>query len=163
MSAPNDTPLKRFTAFWVVLGAFLLFGLIALILAPFANTSEVTAADEAGATRRLAVRELVEEEQAKNLVFVEQGDKVQAPPAEIFAMVGAKLASTQPQPMKEDRFRDPALVAEEAAEAPAEEAPAEEVPSVEAPPAQVPAAPATPPAATASPEAVPEPADSSVQ
>ncbi|GHC58413.1 hypothetical protein [Roseibacillus persicicus] len=148
MSATNDTPLKRFTAFWVVLGAFLLFGIIALILAPLTNTPEVTAADEAGATRRLAIRELVEEEQAKNLAMVENGDKIQAPPAEIFGKVGAQLASIKPQAVKEDRFRDPALVAEEA---PAEQEDASDAPA------------ATETAAPAESEAAPEPADSSDQ
>lgn len=118
MPATNDTPIKRFTAFWVVMGAFLLFGIIALILAPLTNTSEVTAADEAGAKRRLAVRELVDAEQVKNLSRVENGDKLQVAPAEIFSLVGAKLASTKPAAMKNEMFRDPASVE---AEEPAKE------------------------------------------
>lgn len=131
MSATNDTPLKRFTAFWVVLGAFLLFGILALLLAPLANTSEVTAADAAGAERRLAVRALVEEEQAKNLARTESGGQLQVPPAEVFSFVGAKLASAKPAAVKDEKFRDPAAVAAEAAaEAPAEEAtPAETAPA----------------------------------
>lgn len=117
MPATNDTPLKRFTAFWLVLGAFLLFGIIALILAPLANTSEVTAADEEGAKRRLAIRETVDAEQAKNLSRSEAGDKLQVPPAEIFSFVGAKLASAKPKVMKNDLYRDPATVQAEAADA----------------------------------------------
>ena len=115
MSATNDTPLKRFTAFWVVLGAFLLFGIIALILAPLANTSEVTAVDKAGAESRLAVREVVDAEQAKNLSRVENGDKLQVPPSEVFSLVGAKLVSSKPVAMKKDLFRDPAILKAEAA------------------------------------------------
>lgn len=116
MPATNDTPLKRFTAFWFVLGAFLLFGIIALFLGPMVSTPEVTAADEAGATRRLAVRDLVEQEQAAYLARAEKGDKLQVPPAEVFSLVGAKLAATKPQAVKDEKFRDPAAVQAEAAE-----------------------------------------------
>lgn len=169
----NDTPLKRFTAFWVVLGAFLLFGIIALILAPLANTSEVTAADEAGAERRLAIREAVDAEQAKNLSRSENGDKLQVPPAEVFSLVGSQLAGTKPTTMKNDLYRDPAAGVAEEQEAPAEEAPAEAAAPTQAPepaqeskPAETEVAPAAEenPALTPqapSPETASEPADPS--
>ena len=123
MSATNDTPLKRFTAFWFVLGAFLLFGIIALILAPLSRMPEVTEADEANAVRRLAIKEQVEAEQVKHLERVETEDKVQVPPKEIFSMVASKLVSSKPEAMKTELFRDPATVE---AEKPAEEGEAKE-------------------------------------
>ena len=122
MSATNDTPLKRFTAFWFVLGAFLLFGIIALILAPLAKTPEVTVADEAGAIRRLAIRDEVEQQQAVNLIRTEKGDKLQVPPAEVFSLVGAKLAATKPQAVKDEKFRAPTAAPAEAAQTEAAEA-----------------------------------------
>ena len=122
MSATNDTPLKRFTAFWFVLGAFLLFGIIALILAPLAKTPEVTVADEAGAIRRLAIRDEVEQQQAVNLIRTEKGDKLQVPPAEVFSLVGAKLAATKPQAVKDEKFRAPTAAPAEAVQTEAAEA-----------------------------------------
>ncbi|MBK1834898.1 hypothetical protein [Roseibacillus ishigakijimensis] len=100
MSAPTDTPLKRFTAFWVTLGAFLLFGIIALIFAPMSNSDDATAADEAGAARRQAVREAVDAAQAEKLAFVEGEETAQVPPSRIFAQVGAKLAASKPAAVK---------------------------------------------------------------
>lgn len=122
MTSKNDTPLKRFTAFWVVLGLFALFGILALLVGLVSSSPEVSAADKAGAIRRLAVRAEVDSAQAENLRLVESADAVQAPPEMIFASFGAKLVQTTPQAVKEERHRDPNLPA-----------PVEVVPPVPAP------------------------------
>ena len=98
MSATNDTPLKRFTAFWFVLGAFLLFGIIALILAPLANTvPEVTeVADETNAARRLAIKEQVESRRGQApRAHRRWRQTLQVPPTEVFALVASKLVELQ--------------------------------------------------------------------
>ena len=130
MSKTTDTPLKRFTAFWVMLGAFLLFGILTLIIFPFGKTDEVSPADEASAKRRLSIRYTVEEEQAKNLARVESGDKVQVPPAEIFSLVGSQLTETKPKPFQDEKYKDPAVLKAEAeAATPAEAAPSDAPPT----------------------------------
>lgn len=130
MTAKNDTPLKRFTAFWVVLALFALFGVLALIVGLLSKSPEMTAADKAGSDRRLAIRAEVDAAQAANLKLVENGTSIQAPPELIFASFGSKLAQSKPQAVKEERHRDPSLPApaEVAPEAPAEVAPTEPAP-----------------------------------
>ena len=137
MSATNDTPLKRFAAFWFVLGAFLLFGIATLFIAPLARTSEVNAADEAGAERRLAIRETVESEQAQYLARVEKGDKLQVPPSEAFSFVGTKLIQSKPKPFKNDAFRDPSLIQAEAEAGAAENSEKEASPETTTPATKV--------------------------
>lgn len=123
MTSKNDTPLKRFTAFWVVLGLFALFGILALLVGLVSSGPKVSPADQAGATRRLAVRAEVDSAQAANLQLVESAESVQAPPELIFASLGAKLAQSKPEAVKEERHRDPRL------SAPAESASPEAVPA----------------------------------
>ena len=143
MSANNDTPLKRLIAATIVLGAFLLFGIITLTLAPLSKTSGVTAADQDGATRRMEVRELVDTEQAQYLIRAEKGEKMQVPPTEVFSLVGAKLVSGQPTPFQNEQFRDPNQVTEEATATPAESSEKVEAPAAnEAAPAANEATPA---------------------
>ena len=129
MSANNDTPLKRLIAAAIVLGAFLLFGIITLTLAPLSKTSGVTAADQDGATRRMEVRELVDTEQAQYLIRAKKGEKMQVPPTEVFSLVGAKLVSGQPTPFQNEQFRDPNQVTEEATATPAESSEKVEAPA----------------------------------
>ena len=130
MTATKDTPLKRFTAFWVVLGLFALFGILAFIVGLSSKTPELTAADKAGAERRLAVRAEVDAAQAANLAYKEEGASVQAAPSQIFASFGKKLAASKPSAVKEDRHRDPSVPAEET---PAADESASEAASAEAP------------------------------
>ncbi|MDP0489530.1 MAG: hypothetical protein Q7Q71_00600 [Verrucomicrobiota bacterium JB023] len=117
MSQANDNPLKRFAAYWVAIGIFAAFGLAAVLLAPIFGQGETTAADEKNATRRLAIREEVDAAQASQL---------EVSPSSVFESVGARLVASKPQAVRTEKQRDPKLVAEEAAEQPAEEGNEEE-------------------------------------
>ena len=131
MTATKDTPLKRFSAFWLVLGLFALFGVLAFIVGLSSQVDEETPADKAGAERRLAVRAEVDAAQAANLAYKEAGSSVQAEPSQIFASLGKRLAASKPEAVKEDRHRDPS--------APSEETSADEEPATESAPTQAPA------------------------
>ena len=100
------------------------FFVITLILSPLSSVPEVTAADKAGETRRLAVREEVDAAQASLLSRAENGDKLQVPPSEVFSLVGAKLAATKPVPFENEAFRAPSTEPAAEQEASAEEEPA---------------------------------------
>lgn len=129
MTPISDTPLKRFSAFWLTLGLFFLFGLAALVFGTLAGDSdEASAADEANAERRLAILETVNEEQAKNLAPLEAEDSKQVPPAEAFKMVSKQLLTRKPVAVKDERQRDPAIAAAASA---ATEPAGEETPSKE--------------------------------
>lgn len=115
MPASNDTPVKRLKAAVVVVGIFLIFGIVALVLGLNSpNPDEPTAADEAGAERRLAVREEVDAAQAGLLSRVDLGEgKVQVPPSEVFSLVGTQLVASQPKPFENDSFKAPQAATKE--------------------------------------------------
>lgn len=112
MTTTSDTPLKRFSAFWLTLGLFFLFGLAALVFGVLTSAEdEASAADQANAERRLAILDLVNEEQAKGLAPLETETARQVPPQEAFAVVAKKLLSQKPVAVRDERQIDPAVAA----------------------------------------------------
>lgn len=154
MNSTSDTPLKRFSAFWLALALFVLFGLIALVFATLPSEDEATAADKANAERRLAILATVNEIQAEGLAPSESENTKQVPPREAFEVVALQLLNKKPVAVRDERQRDPAAASAESAQEP------EESDATAVEPAASPSASETEPAETQPADEQDQPSDS---
>ncbi|MBK1831704.1 c-type cytochrome [Verrucomicrobiaceae bacterium R5-34] len=87
----RDTPLRRFSTFWLGLAVFGLFGLLSAIVVCWSGSS--TGVEQVLKEQRLDVKETVAENQATMLErkVLEEGKTEQVPPSEVFDDISADL------------------------------------------------------------------------
>jgi len=87
----RDTPLRRFSSFWLGLAIFGLFGLVSAAVVCWSGKS--TGVEQVLKEQRLDIKETVAENQASLLEKkeLEKGKTQQVPPAEVFNRIGGEL------------------------------------------------------------------------
>lgn len=90
-STNRDTPLRRFSTFWLGLAIFGLFGLVSAVVVCW--TGKSTGVEGVLKQQRLNIKETVAENQTTMLERkeLEKGKTEQVPPAEVFARIGSEL------------------------------------------------------------------------